>query len=1024
MKKTNPAKLTDLVKSNIPAKRAAFPEISVLSPEKILPGLALALILFFCHANQLGAQEAHHPEGSGTSGDPYLIATLENLYWISAEVNEGALSGAYFIQTADIDATPTAEWFDGAGWTPIGTSTHSFEGHYDGGGHVIGGLYVNGGEIAYSGFFGKIMNATISNLGIINASIAGNNTVGALSGYAESNVHISNCYIEGSVQGHGLYVGGLVGFFRNSIMEECITSTTTEGGSSTGGLIGAAQGSEIIYSFSVGYTNGETDTGGLVGQLSDGGILTSSYSKGNVTGELRTGGLVGNAFTPNTQIQNCFSSSAVTGTSGGDTGGFCGVLFFASIENSFSTGSVFYSDGSAPADMGFISTNFGTTTGNFFDSEASNQDTGAGAGAMSTEEMTRAGTFIAAGWEFRQGEQAWGFNGVDNGGYPFLRFQGYQPKDLWLGLASDDWRTTENWSENAVPGQQVIIPQIQPGNHAAVVNAPHDSPAQVNDLTVEPGAQLAIAPGGALTVTGSLVNSGTPGLTIRSDATGTGSLIHGSPDVFATVERHITAAEWSSGTDGWHFLSAPVIDMFIVGSDFVPSPGTPEWGTPGNRTFDFYAFDESVVASGEEPPRPWINIRREDGNLNQSFEVNFIPGKGYLVASKTTDTKAFQGELNQGSIGITLSHTPASTSSGWNLLGNPYPSAILWRDSYAGKFAQNAVAVYDTNRPGGAGYVYIQDGDYIPAHQGFFAETSPGTHGETFTFTDDMRTHGPGFMKGTQVTKQNTSGNQPPTAPANRRPMSEEIAAGCEITIRLSNEAFHDEAKVLLHPGSDAGRDRHDALKLFSFHPGVPQVYTLTGDQVPVAINAMPEIRDGSAIALGFTIPGPGNYQIELTAAKGAFLAHDIYLLDRQTGVKARLSGSGPYSFAASPSDFKAGLTDFKGGLFGSKAGPSDEKPEGERFKLLFNPSDATSTSDPSAPQTHIYNAGQTLYVAFSEAAPGRKVEVYDLGGRLIMRKSAAETTQFSARLSVESGIYIVRVTGREGVQVRRIFIP
>jgi hypothetical protein len=589
-------------------------------------------------------------------------------------------------------------------------------------------------------------------------------------------------------------------------------------------------------------------------------------------------------------------------------------------------------------------------------------------------------------------------------GYPFLRHQGYQPAGIWLGLTSEDWESPGNWSENTVPGQTAIIPAIQQGNHTAVIHSSPEAPAQLTDLTIEHGAHLAIAPGGALTVTGSLVNDAAAGLTIHSDATGTGSLLHSSPNVYATVERHIHAADWNSGTDGWHFLSSPVNNMLIVGSDFVPDPETPAWGSPGNRTFDFYAFDESVLAEGEEPARPWINIRREDGNLNESFEPNFINGKGYLVASKTTDTKAFHGELNQGSIGIPLSHTPASASSGWNLLGNPYPSAIKWRDEYATQFTQNAVAIYDTNRPGGAGYVYIQDGDYIPAHQGFFAEASPGTHGENFTFTDDMRAHGSDFLKGNKIATVATGGNTAAKAPkagnsltarpkAGPTPSAETDLLG-EITIRLIKDQFFDETRLVLHPGSTPERDRHDALKLFSFHPGVPHLFAYTADQVRVAIHAIPEISAETAIPLGFTAPEAGSYTIKLGEASGALATQEIYLLDRQKSVHTRLSGGGQYTFTTDP---------------------SDENPEAKRFKILFSPSDATATTDPPVPDMNIYSAGQTLYVVFSQPGPGRKVEVYDLGGRLLMREAAGESAHFSTRLDVETGIYVVRVSGGEG---------
>jgi hypothetical protein len=58
------------------------------------------------------AQTAIAPAGSGTAGNPYQIATLENLYWIAAPdgtpgvtPNRVARWAAHSIQTADIDGT-------------------------------------------------------------------------------------------------------------------------------------------------------------------------------------------------------------------------------------------------------------------------------------------------------------------------------------------------------------------------------------------------------------------------------------------------------------------------------------------------------------------------------------------------------------------------------------------------------------------------------------------------------------------------------------------------------------------------------------------------------------------------------------------------------------------------------------------------------------------------------------------------------------------------------------------------------
>jgi hypothetical protein len=206
----------------------------------------------------------------------------------------------------------------------------------------------------------------------------------------------------------------------------------------------------------------------------------------------------------------------------------------------------------------------------------------------------------------------------------------------------------------------------------------------------------------------------------------------------------------------------------------------------------------------------------------------------------------------------------------------------------------------------------------------------------------------------------------------------------------------------VLHPESNPDRDRHDAAKLFSFHPGMPQLYSLTSDQVHVAIHAIPEIAAETAIPLGFTVPEAGSYTIELGEASGAFAGHDIYLLDHQKNTQTRLSAGGQYVFAADP---------------------SDENHETNRFKILFSPSDATPTNDLSQPDAQIYSAGQTIYVAFSGSEPGRMVEIYDLGGRLLVREAADESVRFSIRPGLETGIYVVRVSGSNSVQVGRVFI-
>ncbi len=92
------------------------------------------LLAFFC-ISMMMAQTATAPSaGTGTYVSPYQIATLENLYWLTASdvivpsPTQAVRWGSYYIQTANIDASASSGWDAGAGWTPIGNNTTKFMG--------------------------------------------------------------------------------------------------------------------------------------------------------------------------------------------------------------------------------------------------------------------------------------------------------------------------------------------------------------------------------------------------------------------------------------------------------------------------------------------------------------------------------------------------------------------------------------------------------------------------------------------------------------------------------------------------------------------------------------------------------------------------------------------------------------------------------------------------------------------------------------------------------------------------------
>ncbi|MCK9399086.1 MAG: hypothetical protein M0Q51_03685 [Bacteroidales bacterium] len=152
---------------------------------------------------------------------------------------------------------------------------------------------------------------------------------------------------------------------------------------------------------------------------------------------------------------------------------------------------------------------------------------------------------------------------------------------------------------------------------------------------------------------------------------------------YLLVLPHQDIVAWIVANHGWHLLTSPVSSQAIQ-PNFVPDPPT--------ANEDFYSWDELNGL--------WLNSKLGNGTWNSGFDDNFIVGKGYLCAYITTATKNFTGTLNNASTStISLSRTEATNYSGWNLLGNPFPSAIQWNTAQESiiRFNENATEGFDND---------------------------------------------------------------------------------------------------------------------------------------------------------------------------------------------------------------------------------------------------------------------------------------------------------------------------------------
>ena len=415
------------------------------------------IIISMLLINVVMAQTATIPaNGNGSSGNPFQIETLDNLYWFSVS---DTVWDKHYIQTVNIDASSTNTWNSGAGFSPIGGEDIRFKGSYNGQGHTINNLYIYHPEHTSTqvprGFFGWIEGASITNLGLTNVDITGRTQTGALIGKSYySNIH--NCNSSGTVSLTEGYGGGLVGRLVNSLLNNSYsTCSVTSINSYTyyGGLVGETYIANITYCHSSGIVSGNI-SGGLVGIHYNTSTIDNCYSTSTVSGSTRIGGLVG--YNNGCEINNCYSSGSVSSTGGRagglvgenrslsatinncysttsvtgnyEIGGLVGYNISGDVNNSYSTGSV-----SGTTDVGGLIgyDENSNTTNSFWDIETSGIDTSDGGSGKTSNEMHDLCMYLDAGWDFdiettNGNNNYWIMNSNENNNYPSFYWRGIQ----------------------------------------------------------------------------------------------------------------------------------------------------------------------------------------------------------------------------------------------------------------------------------------------------------------------------------------------------------------------------------------------------------------------------------------------------------------------------------------------------------------------------------------------------------------------------------------------------------------------
>jgi len=282
------------------------------------------------------------PAGSGTKDDPYLIASAENLNWMSQQITKGEteknvynnpFKDTYFLQVCDIDLGGKAIYAIGFYNSASEPAYSVFGGNYNGQGFSIRNGYVKesntskdrGRNINWvGGFFGAIYGATIENVNLENIKVGVINLGGVLVGRAvaprdgaapDANFNvIRNCSTDADcfVQNYESYassdtkqdtayrVGGIVGMAESVTIENCTNGATL-------------------------YANGVSAAGGIAGTVGHATLINNCVNTGTIVytaelliAEAGLGGIAGSIVSNETatapvRIANCYNTGHFEG---------------------------------------------------------------------------------------------------------------------------------------------------------------------------------------------------------------------------------------------------------------------------------------------------------------------------------------------------------------------------------------------------------------------------------------------------------------------------------------------------------------------------------------------------------------------------------------------------------------------------------------------------------------------------------------------------------------------------------------
>lgn len=466
----------------------------------------------------------------------------------------------------------------------------------------------------------------------------------------------------------------------------------------------------------------------------------------------------------------------------------------------------------------------------------------------------------------------------------------------------------------------------------------------VKNIIIEGYHHLIIPQGKSVTANSYIFNSaGNQGITIQSNASGSGSLLHYN-SLNATMQRYVPGSSVSSSTR-YHLVSVP-----LAGSSN-PLSGL---------------FNGAYLFRFDADPGSWTG-------LGSSTTTPLDVSRGYMIwYTGSQITYDFAGPLNNGAFTALVASTAAER---YNLVPNPYPSAIDW-DAATGWTKTNLYnAIYIWNRLTGNYASYVSGiganggSRYIAPGQAFFVRTTSASAG--LQYSDAVRLH-------------------------NSTPFLNPQSEGKVIRINTSNNHGSDETVMrFVAQASDDFDPAFDADKLTG-QAAAPQLSTLIENGRQLSINSLSDDFKNVSVPVSFSSSQAGNYSLSFNIGQELEEKYRFLLEDLMLNTLQDLSENNIYEFSHQASNLP------------------------QRF--LLHATGITGTMQPTENDMAVWSYGQRLFVHRPKYSDPVNIRLTDASGRLLASYMASGQL-ISIPVEHFSGIVVAEISdSRAKIRKKLVF--